>query len=64
MLTPAQLLALQLLAQGFGAAQIANFMGHRDDRAVRQLLDLVTAALGQPDVAGAVAEARRRNLIV
>jgi hypothetical protein len=62
--TPGQLLALQLFAKGFSAAQIANFMGHRDDRTVSQLLDLLTAALGQDDLAGAVVEARRRNLIV
>lgn len=62
--TPAQLLALQLIAQGFSEAQIANFMGHRDDRAVRQLLELVPPALGQHDLAGAISEARRRNLII
>jgi hypothetical protein len=55
------LLALQLAARGYTLAQIALLVGTRDARGVMALLRQAAEHFGAPD---AVAEARRRGLIV
>jgi hypothetical protein len=59
---PDQLRALQLRARGYSDAQIAPLVEQSPD-GVAALLALAVAALGVPDIAGAIREARRRGLI-
>ena len=63
LLTPELLLALQFHARGYALAQIAPLVGHTPDGAAT-LLSLASRRLGTATLAAAVAEARRRGLIV
>ena len=62
-LEPAQLLALQLRARGYGIARIAALVGQTPEGVVA-LLALAAARLGASDAGAAIGEAKRRGLIV